>query len=80
MLGAGIFPGDIVLVDKAKRPRDGSLIVACFSGEFTPKRLVIDSRCGIVLHAENPRYGDIRFHGLEELTVFGVVTAVVRKL
>ena len=80
MIGAGILPGDVVLVDKAKRPHNGSIVVACIDGEFTLKRLVLDTANDIILHAENPRYNDIRFHGLQEVEIFGTVIGIARRL
>lgn len=78
MIGAGIYPEDIILVDKAKQAHHGSLVVACIDGSFTLKRLFLKPK--VVLHPENPDYNDIVLEKDEELTIFGVVTAVVRKL
>ena len=78
MIGAGIYPEDIILVDKAKRAYHGSLVVACIDGCFTLKRLFLKPQ--VILHPENPDFDDIVLGGEDELTIFGVVTAVVRKL
>ncbi len=78
MIGAGIYPGDIIIVDKAKEPSHGSIIVASVDGYFTLKRLL--TAPSVVLHAENPDYEDIHLSSLEELQVFGTVTGIVRKL
>lgn len=78
MSGAGIFPGDILVVDRSLKAVDGDIIVAAVEGEFTVKRLVL--RHGRVsLHPENPAYSPIYIEGQQELEVFGVVTSVVRK-
>ena len=78
MTGAGIYPEDIILVDKSKRAYHGSLVVACIDGCFTLKRLFLKPQ--VILHPENPDFDDIVLGKEEELTIFGVVTAVVRKL
>jgi DNA polymerase V len=39
MREAHIYPGDLLVVDRSKEARDGSIIVACLDGEFTVKRL-----------------------------------------
>ena len=78
MIGAGIYPEDIILVDKSKRAYHGSLVVACIDGCFTLKRLFLKPQ--VILHPENPDFDDIILGKEEELTIFGVVTAVVRKL
>ncbi|HPC48368.1 MAG TPA: translesion error-prone DNA polymerase V autoproteolytic subunit, partial [Deltaproteobacteria bacterium] len=38
MIDAGIHPGDILIVDRALEPRNGSVVVAVLDGEFTVKR------------------------------------------
>ena len=43
MIGAGIFDGDIGVVNRAREAVDGSIIVAVLDGEFTTKRY----RCGL---------------------------------
>ncbi len=77
MTGAGIYPDDIVIVDKAKEAVHGSLVVAEVDGAFTLKRLSLKN--GIYLKCENPLYDDIHLSSSQELVIFGVVTAIVRK-
>lgn len=77
MIGAGIYPKDIIIVDKAKEAVHNSLIVASIDGCFTLKRLCLKN--GVTLKSENPKYNDIRLKDFQELEVFGVVTAIVRK-
>ena len=38
MTGAGIFPGDIAVVDRAREPVNGSIVLALLDGAFTVKR------------------------------------------
>jgi DNA polymerase V len=77
MSGAGIFPGDILVVDRSLTPADGDIVVAAVQGEFTVKTLVLRHR-NIMLRSENPDYEPIRIGSEEELEIFGVVTSVVR--
>lgn len=58
MIGAGIEPGDAVVVDREARPRNGDIVVALLNNENTLKRLV---RQGdrLLLHPENPAMKDI---------------------
>lgn len=79
MQGAGIFNGDVLVVDRSIEPRPGMIVVATVRGDFTCKRLEAESGQP-VLRAENPRYPDIRIAAGEELEVFGVVVAAVRRL
>lgn len=39
MVGAGIFDGDYVVVDRAIKPVHGHIVVAVLNGEFTLKYL-----------------------------------------
>jgi DNA polymerase V len=79
MIGAGIFDGDKVTVDRSLEAKHGQIIVAIVNAEHTIKRLWI-TEAGIELRPENPCYRPIRLREAEELYVFGVVTGVIRKL
>jgi len=39
MTGAGIFPGDLLVVDRSVEPHDGHVVIAVVDGELTVKRL-----------------------------------------
>ncbi len=55
MTGAGIFPGDIVVVRRQPNAETGEIVVALVGDEATVKRLRI-RRNRIELHPENPDY------------------------
>lgn len=38
MTGAGVFPGDIAVVDRSPMPFNGCMVLALIEGEFTIKR------------------------------------------
>lgn len=76
MIEAGIHPGDIVLIEKGKTPKNNDVVVAQVDGEWTLKYFIRDRR-GVVLEPANPRYRPIRPRRTLELG--GVVTAVIRK-
>lgn len=79
MVGAGIFDGDEVLVDRAMKPKEGSVVVAIVNGDLTIKRLIF--RAGQpVLQAENPHFADRTFAEGEDLSVWGVVTRVLHRV
>jgi len=79
MVGAGIFDGDLLVVDKAIEPKYGHIVVAVVDGDFTAK--ILDQRDGKpFLKAANPRYKDIEFKDGQELQVWGVVTSTIKKL
>ena len=78
MTGAGIYPGDVAVVNRALTPVSGSIVVACLNGEFTLKRYQV--RGGrVVLHPENPAFPDITVPEGAEFEVWGVVTNSVRR-
>jgi repressor LexA len=76
MSGAGILPGDMVIVDKGQQPKNGDIVIAEVDGQWTMKYLRKRGE-RITLLSANPRYQPIR--PKTELRIAGVVTAVVRK-
>jgi repressor LexA len=76
MSGAGILPGDMVLVDKGQSPKSGDIVIAEVDGQWTMKYLRRRGQ-GVTLLAANPKYSPIK--PKSELRIAGVVTAVVRK-
>jgi DNA polymerase V len=79
MIGAGIFSGDILLVDRSIEPVDGAIVIAELNGEFTVKRLKFSGGRPYLL-AENPNYKPIQMKEGVEFAVWGVVTSVIRKV
>lgn len=78
MVDAGIFDGDILLVDRALKARHQSIVVAVVDGEFTVKTLW--QRAGRVkLQAGNAAYPDIEPQDGQTLEIWGVVTAAIRQ-
>jgi DNA polymerase V len=78
MLGAGIHPGDVLVVDRALEARHGDVVIASWDGELTVKRL--ETRPAVRLVPENPAYAAITIPEEAELTLFGVVTNVIHSL
>lgn len=79
MIGAGIYEGDALVVDRSIEPKHNHVVLAVVNSEFTVKRLY--RRGGVVkLVAENKIYPPITFKDAEELVVWGVVTYNLHKL
>lgn len=76
MSGAGILPGDIVLVEKGVTPKPNDIVVAQVDEEWTLKYFVKDA-AGVRLDPANPKYRFIR--PKRSLVIGGVVKAVIRK-
>ena len=81
MTGAGIFPGDLVLVRRQDAARSGEIVVALVEDEATVKRLRIAGPSGkrLELHPDNPAFEVIvPKHG--ECRILGKVIEVRRSL
>ncbi|BCM87905.1 LexA family protein [Methylobacterium indicum] len=77
MTGRGLFPGDIAVVDKARQPRSGCIVVACLNGDFTMKTY-LKRGDEVILKAENPAFPDITVPEEADFQVWGVVTGSSR--
>ena len=80
MVEASIFDGDIMMVDRAVKPRHGHIVVAVavVDGDFTVKRLY--QRAGRVkLRAANVTFPEIVPKEGQTIEVWGVVTATIKR-
>ena len=79
MSGAGLYPGDIAVVNRARHAVNGNVILALVDGDFTIKRY--RNRGGqIRLTAENPAFSDIVITSDSAFELWGVVTHSIRML
>jgi repressor LexA len=76
MVDAGIFDGDLVVVEKRSTARRGEIVIAIVDNQFTLKRLDLE-RGQFILRPENKAYPVIRPEGA--LEIFGVMVGLVRK-
>lgn len=79
MRGAGIFHGDIVVVDRSLEVVSGRVVVAVVNGEMLIKRVSKKGDRWFLL-AENPEYPPLEITDGMEFQVWGVVTSVVHKV
>jgi repressor LexA len=77
MAGRGIYDGDWAIIDKNTLPKEKDVVAALIDGENTLKTL-IKKGDQFVLKAENPDFPDLM--PAEEMSVQGVVKAVIRRL
>lgn len=79
MIGAGIHSNDLLVVDRAIEPIEGSVVIAVVDGELTVKRL---QRKGerLLLLAENVNYHPLEINEHTEFQIWGVVTNVIHSL
>lgn len=78
MIGAGIHPDDLLVVDRSEEVKTGKIVIAVINGELTVKRMK-KSREGIQLLPENPAYTPLLITPEMEFQVWGVVTYVIHK-
>ena len=79
MINAGLEDGDLIVIDRSEEPKNGSIAVCFLDGEFTVKRLKLKNR-EIYLMPENSKYSPIKIGEGNELSIWGVVTYVVKKM
>jgi DNA polymerase V len=72
MIGAGIYDGDLLIVDRALEPKDSDVVIAAVNDELTVKRLHTRKNLPPLLVPENPRYPTIPINEDTELTIWGV--------
>ncbi|QNL88868.1 Error-prone repair protein UmuD [Pseudomonas putida] len=77
MQGAGIYTGDLLVVDRLAEPKSGSIIIAALNGEATCKRMVIRDR-QVVLVPDNPKFPSRYILEGDHFEVWGVVTHSIR--
>lgn len=76
MEGAGIFSGDILIVDRSLKVTSGRIVIAVIDSDFMVKRIILRGS-KIILKSEHPSYGDIIISYPDRLFVWGVVTYVI---
>lgn len=74
MINAGIFNGDVLVVDRSLDPSIGQIILAEVDGEFTVKYLGQNQ-----LMPANAHYKAINFDDVDAVALIGVVTGSMRK-
>lgn len=76
MINCGIFPGDILIVDKSITPNQKNIVIAILNGEFTVKRFIKENE-KIILRPENNKYKDFEIKEDDDFKIWGVVTFVI---
>ena len=78
MRDAGIHDGDVLVVDRAIKPRHNHIVVAVVDSEFTVKYL--HQRAGrIKLKPANPTFPDIVPKDGQTVEIWGVVTSAIKR-
>jgi DNA polymerase V len=78
MRDAGLFDGDLLVVNRALKPTHQDIVIAVVDGEFTCKTLWLKfGRMKLV--AANPTYPEIVPKEGQTIEVWGVVTASIKR-
>lgn len=78
MQDALIYKGDILIVDRALKAHNDSIVLAVVKGEFTVKRLIIHQD-KIYLKPENPAYQTILINNMDDFCIWGCVTYIIHQ-
>ena len=79
MVGFGIHDGDLLVVDRSRKPGDRSVVIAVVDGQFMVKQACRVPE-GVLLRSNGPGHGDILVGAEQELSVWGVVTWALHKI
>ena len=79
MEGAGIFSGDMLVVDRSLEAKNGDVVLAVLCGEMTVKRLIIKSD-GVWLAPSNDRFKPMLVTEDVDFQIWGVCCHVVHEL
>ncbi len=77
MINAGIFNGDIVIVDKSIQPINTKIVIAVVDGEMLIRRYE-KSFNKLLLVADAPKIAPIDVNEMSDVKIWGVVTWVMR--
>ncbi|MES2588513.1 MAG: translesion error-prone DNA polymerase V autoproteolytic subunit [Bacteroidota bacterium] len=77
MEGAGIYDGNLLIIDKSIKPKSEQIAVCFIDGEFTIKRIRIEKDC-IWLIPANDSYQAIRVNEDNNFLIWGIVIYVIR--
>ncbi len=76
---AGIYSGDILVIDRSRTAVSGNLIIAEINGELLARRLLIKQK-QTLLGTDNPQQRPLPLQQEDTFAVWGVITSVIRKL
>lgn len=78
MNGAGIFEGDMLIIDKRIQPAHGHIVLACVNGERLVRRLHHRGHKTSLL-SESPEVPEIKLEAGSELSIWGVIVGSFKR-
>ncbi len=79
MTGASIHDGDIVIVDRSIKPVGGKIVIAVIDGEMLIRRLE-KTMNKMRLVPETPKLSPIDISEFNDVTIWGVVTYIIKNV
>ena len=79
MIDAGIYNGDILIIDKSLTPRNGDIAVCFIDGDFTVKRITVKDD-GIYLTPANKKFPELHVSAESNFAVWGVVSHIIHRV
>lgn len=79
MKDAGVFDGDILIVDRSLKLANGKIIVAILNGELLVRRFHKNFSSAFLI-PENNRYKNINLAEFTDFALWGVVTYVIHSV
>lgn len=79
MVDAGIYEGDLLIVEVSSEARSGQIVLVCYDGNFLVKRLkVIDGRPELRSENDAVNYPVLKPRPTEQFVIEGIVRHVIR--
>jgi DNA polymerase V len=79
MVNAGIFDGDIVIVDRSLKPQNGKIVIAVIDGEMLIRRYE-KTMNSLRLIPETNKLSPIDISEFMDFKIWGVVSAIIRNV
>jgi DNA polymerase V len=79
MINAGIYDGDIVIVDRSLKPQNGKIVIAVIDGEMLIRRYE-KTMTSLRLIPETTKLSPIDISEFMDFKIWGVVSCVIRNV
>jgi DNA polymerase V len=79
MINAGIYDGDIVIVDRSIKPQNGKIVIAVIDGDMLIRRYEKTMK-SLRLVPETPKLSAIEVSEFSDFKIWGVVICVIRNV
>jgi DNA polymerase V len=78
MIGVGIEPDDILIVDRGMEVKHNCIVIACLNGKQMVKRLLLEGE-SVSLTSRNKYFSVTNINGDMSFNTLGVVVWIIRK-